>query len=85
MADVVNPLSTLILEQTNLGTDGTFSGVTAGGQIVNGQVLWNPATGSFAGLIGGATGTEVVGTVAVTHRSPSGGTFEEVGGLLATR
>lgn len=85
VADVVNPLSTLILEQTSLGTDGTFSGVTAGGQIVNGQILWNPASGSYVGLIGGASGNEAVGTVAVTHRAPSGGSFEEIGGFLATR
>ncbi len=85
VADVVNPLSTLVLEETSLGKDGTFSGVTAGGQIVNGQVLWNPAAGSFVGLIGGATGDEVVGTVAVTHRAPSGGSFDEIGGFLATR
>ena len=85
VADVVNPLSTLILERTSLNADGTFQGVTGGGQIVNGQLLWNPATGSFAGLIGGATGNEVVGTVAITHRAPSGATFDEVGGFLATR
>jgi hypothetical protein len=84
-ADVVNPLSTIVLEETTLGTDGSFQGVTGGGQIVNGQVLWNPATGSFVGLIGGATGNEAVGTVALTHRSPPGGTFDEVGGFLATR
>ncbi|WP_293448563.1 hypothetical protein [Planktotalea sp.] len=84
-ADVVNPLSTIVLEETSLGADGSFQGVTGGGQIVNGQVLWNPATGSFVGLIGGATGNEAVGTVALTHRSPSGGTFDEIGGFLATQ
>lgn len=85
VADVVNPLSTLVLERTSLRNDGSFEGVTGGGQIVNGQVLWNPATGSYVGLIGGADGDEVVGTVALTHRAPSGATFEEVGGFLATR
>lgn len=85
VADVVNPLSMLVLEETSLSADGSFQGVTGGGQIVNGQVLWNPATGSYVGLIGGATGTEVVGTVNVTHRAPSGGSFDEIGGFLATR
>ena len=83
--DAVNPLSNLTLEQAQLNADGTFAGVTGGGQIVNGQILWNPATGNFAGLIGGANGTEAVGTVALTHRAPSGGSFEEIGGFLATR
>ena len=85
IVDVVNPLSMLVLEQTTLKTDGTFGGETGGGQIVNGQELWNPASGSFTGLIGGANAGEVVGTVNVTHRTPSGGSFEEVGGFLATR
>ena len=85
LADVVNPLSMLVLEQTALKTDGTFGGETGGGQIVNGQELWNPAAGSFTGLIGGTSAGEVVGTVNVTHRTPSGGSFEEVGGFLATR
>lgn len=85
VVDVVNPLSTLVLEETSLSSDGSFQGVTGGGQIVNGQILWNPASGSFVGLIGGATGDEVVGTVAVTHRAPSGATFDEIGGFLATR
>ena len=85
VVDAVNPLSSLVLEKTSLKNDGTFSGVTGGGQIVNGQILWNPATGSFTGLIGGANGAEAVGTIALTHRAPSGGSFEEIGGFLATR
>ncbi|MGB7317264.1 MAG: hypothetical protein WBC85_04785 [Planktotalea sp.] len=85
VADVVNPLGNVILEQTSFNNDGSFSGRTGGGQIVNGQVLWNPATGSYVGLIGGASGNEVVGTIALTHRAPSGANFDEIGGFLATR
>ncbi len=85
VADVVNPLSMLILEETSLNADGSFQGVTGGGQIVNGQVLWNPANGSYVGLIGGATCSEAVRTVNVPHRAPSGGSFDEIGGFLATR
>jgi hypothetical protein len=47
--------------------------------------VWNPATGSFAGLIGGATGNEAVGTVSVDHTDTTGGSFQETGGFLATR
>ena len=85
VVDTVNPLSTLFLEETKLNGNGSFRGVTGGGQITNGQILWNPATGDFSGLIGGANGDEAVGTVAVTHRAPSGATFDEIGGFLATR
>lgn len=83
VADVVNPLSDVILEVTSLRNDGSFLGKTGGGQIVNGQILWNPATGSYAGLIGGAEGQEIVGTLTLVHRAPNGGEFEEVGGFLA--
>ncbi|MEP5153454.1 hypothetical protein [Planktotalea sp.] len=85
VADVVNPLSTILLEETDLTDAGGFSGVTAGGQIVNGQILWNPATGTFEGLIAGPDGQEAVGTVTLTHRAPSGVTFEETGGFLASQ
>lgn len=85
VADVVNPLSIIVLEETSLSADGAFQGVTGGGQIVNGQALWNPATGSYEGLIGGSVGQEAVGAVTLTHRAPSGATFGEVGGFLATR
>jgi hypothetical protein len=81
IVDVVNPLSMLVLEQTTLKTDGTFGGETGGGQIVNGQELWNPASGSFTGLIGGANAGEVVGTVNVTHRTPSGGKLRRSRGI----
>ncbi|MEM9579920.1 MAG: hypothetical protein AAF891_04475 [Pseudomonadota bacterium] len=81
--DATNPLSTLVLEQAALRPDGTFAGATGGGQIVNGQQLWNPATGTFAGLIGGATGTEAVGTVTLQHNAPSGARIEEIGGFFA--
>lgn len=84
-AHMVNPLSDVILEQTRLGDDGTFSGITGGGQIVNGQDLWNPATGEFVGLIGGASANEAVGTVRLNHRAPNGTTIDEIGGFLATR
>lgn len=85
VVDVVNPLSTLVLEETQLKGNGSFKGVTGGGQITNGQTLWNPATGSFTGVIGGSNGDEAVGTVALTHRAPSGASFDEIGGFLATR
>jgi len=84
-ADVINPLSMLVLEETSISAKGEFEGVTAGGQIVNGQELWNPATGEFEGLIGGSTGNEVVGIVSVTHKAPSGAEFEEIGGFIAIR
>lgn len=83
--DGVNPLSALRLEQTRLNEDGTFAGETGGGQIVNGQQQWNPATGDYAGLLGGTDGEEAVGTMTITHHAPSGASFEEVGGFIATR
>lgn len=83
VADVVNPLSDIILEVTDLRADGSFQGETGGGQIVNGQALWNPATGSYVGLVGGPNGREIAGTLTLIHRAPNGSTFEEVGGFLA--
>lgn len=83
--DAVNPLSDIVLEKTVLAAGGTFSGVTGGGQIVGGQELWNPATGHFAGLIGGQNGAEAVGIVNLTHHAPSGGSFDEIGGFLALK
>lgn len=83
--DVVNPLSTVVLEPTGITTQGGFAGTASGGQIVNGQMLWNPSSGSYAGLIGGANAGTTVGTLNLNHRAPSGVTFEEVGGFLATR
>jgi len=83
--DAVNPLSTLDLGSATISNAGRFSGATTGGEIVNGQIVWNPATGSFAGLIGGATGNEAVGTVSVDHIDTTGGSFQETGGFLATR
>lgn len=83
--DVVNPLSEIVLERTALRDDGGFAGRTSGGQIVNGQVLWNPASGHFEGLIAGESATTAVGTVTLTHRAPSTATFEEVGGFYTRR
>jgi hypothetical protein len=83
--DAVNPLSTLDLGSATISNAGRFSGATTGGEIVNGQIVWNPATGSFAGLIGGATCNEAVGTVSVDHTDTTGGSFQETGGFLATR
>ncbi|MGH1579234.1 hypothetical protein [Planktotalea sp.] len=82
--DSANSLSDLSLEETKLNRDGSFKGVTGGGKIINGQEVWDPAIGRFVGLIGGAEGNEVVGSVAVSHRSPSGADFDEVGGFLAS-
>lgn len=83
--DAVNPLATLRLESTSLKENGTFAGDTGGGQIIGGQEPWNPAKGSYSGLIGGADADEAVGSVVVTHQAPSGASFDEVGGFFATR
>ncbi len=83
--DGSNDLTNIRLEEASITSSGTFSGTAANGQIVNGQEVWNPASGSYDGVFGGDNTSEVAGTVTLLHRSASGSSIQEVGGFLATR
>lgn len=79
--DIIS-ISDIVLAETAIDEAGAFAGVaSADPSIVDGLDV-TTANGVFSGLIGGDTGNEAVGAVAVTHTFDEE-TFTEVGTFIA--
>lgn len=84
---VENPVDLADVALTGtISADGTFSGTTTGGESLSG--FGGPHTadaGTFEGIIGGATGSEVVGGLEINHRSAGALVFYEIGAFSASQ
>lgn len=70
----VSTWNDVTLAPATLTGNGTFAGTVSGGEFsANSAVVNRAGAGNYAGLVGGANGTEAVGTVLLDSQTTSGG------------
>ncbi|MEE9389012.1 MAG: hypothetical protein V3U96_10405 [Paracoccaceae bacterium] len=75
-----NSTTDVTLEETAITAVGGFSGTVTGGGI---PFLSATSDGTYAGLIVGATGTEAVGGMTLSHYFGPSNIYTEIGGFIA--